>query len=67
MAKLDECLGRLQDEVFAEHIRTDDQSVSRVADIIARSAGLTIDPDGEGIVRAQLRLYADRLRRIRRD
>jgi hypothetical protein len=67
LAKLDECLARLQDDMFAEHIRTDHQSVSQVADTIARSAGLTIKPDGDGAVRAQLRLYRTTLRHIRRD
>lgn len=67
VTKLDECLVRLQDEMFAEHIRTDQQSVSQVADIIASSAGLRISPDRDGVVRTQLRLRWATLRHIRRD
>jgi hypothetical protein len=66
VAKLDECLAQLQDEVFAEHLHTDEMSVAQVAEAIARSAGLTMKPDSGGTVRTQLRLYQTSLAHIRR-
>jgi hypothetical protein len=67
VANLDECLAQLQDEVFAEHLYTDEMSVAQVADAIARSAGLAIRPDSGGMVRTQLRLYRTSLAHIRRN
>ncbi len=67
VAKLDECLDRLQAPEFAEHIRTDDLPVPDVATHIARSAGLPIDPNLDGRVRRQLRRYAVSLRHVRFD
>jgi hypothetical protein len=67
VAKLDECLDRLQDEMFAEHLRTDRLSVSQVADAVARSAGLPIKPDTDGALRARLRRHRTTLRHIRLD
>lgn len=67
VSRLDECLGRLQDDAFAEHIHTDSRSVSQVADVIAGSAGLPISPDRDGAVRSRLRLYRTTLRHIRCD
>ena len=67
VSKLDECLERLRDDAFAEHIRTDHLSVSQVADTIAGLAGVRIDPDTDGAVRARLRLYRTTLRHVRRD
>jgi len=66
VTKLDECLAQLQDEVFAEHLYTDEMSVAQVADAIARSAGLAIRPDVSGTVRTQLRLYRTSLAHVRR-
>jgi hypothetical protein len=65
VAKLDECLDRLQAPEFAEHIRTDDLPVPDVASRIARSAGLPIAPNLDGRVRRQLRRYAVSLRHVR--
>jgi hypothetical protein len=65
VAKLDECLEQLQDEVFAEHVYTDEMSVGQVAEAIARAAGLAIRPDSSGMVRTQLRLYRTSLAHIR--
>jgi hypothetical protein len=67
VAKLDECLARLQDGVFAEHLYTDEMSVAQVAGAIARSAGLAIRPDSSGMVRIRLRLYWTSLAHIRRE
>jgi len=66
VAKLDECLAQLQDEVFAEHLHTDEMSVAQVADAIARSAGLAIRPDSSSMVHTQLRLYRTSLAHVRR-
>lgn len=65
--RLDECLGRLQAPEFADHIHTDRQTVSQVADSIARNSGLPIVPDTDGPLRASLRRYATSLRHIRFD
>lgn len=67
MARLDECLAGLQDEMFAEHLYTDEMSVAQVADAIARSAVLPIRPDSGGELRARLRLYRTSLAHIRRE
>jgi hypothetical protein len=67
VAKLDECLAELQDEVFAEHLYTDEMSVAQVADAIARLAGLPIRPDSGAVISARLRLYRTSLAHIRRD
>lgn len=66
VARLEECLTRLQDPLFAEHVQTDDLSVPQVADAIARSAGLAIRPDTDGAVRARLRRYHTTLAHVRR-
>lgn len=66
VSKLDECLARLKDPLFAEHVRTDDLTVRQVAEVIARSAGLAIRPDTDGAVRARLRRYRTTLAHIYR-
>src|SRR5262249_19934197 len=63
--RLDECLARLHEPEFAYHIHTDQQTVSQVADTIARIAALPIIPDTDGRVRASLRRYATTLRHVR--
>lgn len=65
VAKLDECLERLQGPEFAEHIRTDALPVPDVATRIARSAGLPIAPNLDGPLRRRLRRYAVSLRHVR--
>jgi hypothetical protein len=62
--KLDECLAQLRNEVFAEHLRTDDLSVAQAAEAIARSAGLSIRPDSGGRLRARMRRYRTTLAHI---
>jgi hypothetical protein len=61
---LDECLAQLGNEVFAEHLYTDDLSVAQVADAIARSAGLAIRPDTGGRLRARMRRYRTTLAHV---
>jgi hypothetical protein len=65
VARLDECLERLQEPEFAEHIHTDHVPVPDVAEHVARSAGLPIAPATDGPLRARLRRYATSLRHIR--
>jgi hypothetical protein len=64
---LEESLQQLRRPEFAEHIHTDHQTVSQVADTIAKSAGLSIMPSTDGRIRASVRRYATTLRHIRRD
>jgi hypothetical protein len=64
---LDQCLDRLRQPEFAEHIPTDDRSVAQVADAIAGSAGLIIAPSVDGHARAWLRRRATSIRHIRFD
>ena len=62
---LDEWLEQLRRPEFAQHIQTDHQNVTQVADVIARSAGLTIRPPTGGPVRAWVHRYATTMRHIR--
>jgi hypothetical protein len=64
---LSECLRRLREPEFAQHISTDQQTVAQVADAIASSAGLAITPSTDGPLRASLRRYATTIRHIRFD
>jgi hypothetical protein len=66
VSKLDECLAQLRNEVFAEHLWTDDLSVARVAETIARSAGLAIRPDAGGRLRARMSRYRTTLAHVHR-
>jgi hypothetical protein len=62
---LDGWLKQLRRPEFAQHVHTDHMSVARVADGIARSAGLTIRPSTDGPVRAWLHRYATTARHVR--
>jgi hypothetical protein len=55
VSKLDLCLERLRADEFSQHVRTDQLTVSQVAEQIAASAGLTLAPNTEGALRARLR------------
>jgi hypothetical protein len=65
VARLDDCLKRLGEAEFAQHIATDHRTVSQVADTIASSVGLPITPNTDGPLRAQLRRYTTSVRHIR--
>jgi hypothetical protein len=67
VGRLDECLTRLREPEFAQHIHTDRLTVAQVADAIADSAGLNIAPSADGPLRARLRRYATTARHIRWD
>ncbi|OLT21936.1 hypothetical protein BJF78_33680 [Pseudonocardia sp. CNS-139] len=63
--RLDECLDRLGGPEFAEHLHTDHEPVPRIAEHVARSAGLAIAPSTGGWVRGRVRRYTTSLRHIR--
>jgi AAA domain len=63
--RLDDCLERLADPRFAEHIRTDRLTIPQVADRVAHCAGLPIAPDTDSRLRGRLRRYAVGVRHIR--
>ena len=67
VSRLDDCLARLREPEFAEHLQTDRLTVPQVADAIARSAVVPIRPDTDGPLRGSLRRYATTLRHIRLD
>jgi hypothetical protein len=65
VAELDECLERLQEPEFAEHLRTDALPVPEVAAHIAGRVGLPIAPNTDGPLRGRLRRHGVGLRHIR--
>jgi hypothetical protein len=67
VARLDDCLARLREPEFAEHLQTDQRTVPQVADEIARIAALPTRPDTDGRLRGSLRRYATTLRNVRLD
>ncbi|MFE0538524.1 AAA family ATPase [Streptomyces nigra] len=67
VSRLDDCLERLREPEFAEHLWTDRTSVPRTADRIAVLAGLELRPNDEGAVRTRLRQAAVGIRHIRFD
>jgi hypothetical protein len=67
VGRLDDCLARLRQPEFADHIRTDQRTVPQVADTIARIAALPVIPDTDGRLRASLRRYVTTLRHVRFD
>jgi hypothetical protein len=62
---LDGWLEQLRRPEFAQHVHTDHKTVAQVADIISRSAGLTITPSADGPMRAWLHRYATTARTVR--
>jgi AAA domain len=62
---LDGWLAQLSRPEFAQQVHTDHRTVAQVADIISRSAGLTITPSTDGPMRAWLHRYATTARHIR--
>jgi hypothetical protein len=64
-AMLDQCLDRLGHGDFAEHVRTDELTVAQVADRIAASAGLTLIPADNSVLRARARRAWVTIRHVR--
>lgn len=50
---------------FADHVHTDHRTVAQVADVISRSAGLTIKPSTDSPMRTLVHRYATTVRHIR--
>jgi len=67
VTRLDDCLARLREPEFAEHLQTDQRTVPQVADAIARIAALPVRPDTDGRLRGSLRRHATTLRNVRFD
>jgi hypothetical protein len=65
--QLDNCLERLREPEFAEHLWTDHSTVPKTADRIAVLAGLTLLPNTEGALRTWVRQAGVGLRHIRFD
>ena len=65
--QLDDCLERLREPEFAEHLWTDDTTVAKTADRIAVLAGLTLTPNTDGVVRGRLRRAWTSAKHIRFD
>jgi hypothetical protein len=63
--RLEEWLGQLRRPEFGEHVDTDGKSVAQVADVISRSAGLSITPSTDGPMRAWVHRYATTVRHVR--
>jgi len=58
-------LEQLRRPEFAQHVHTDHRTVAQVADVISRSAGLTIKPSTDGPMRAWWHRYATTVRNVR--
>ena len=63
--KLDECLERLRQDEFAEHVRTDELTIGQTAERIAASAGLILAPDTSGFLRSRSRRMSVTLKHVR--
>ncbi|MFI6870217.1 AAA family ATPase [Nocardia sp. NPDC050406] len=65
VGNLDRCLEALRGPEFAEHIHTDDISTRQVADRIAASAGLTLEPNTDGRLRGEMNRILVGIKHIR--
>ncbi len=63
--KIDECLDKLGHDEFAEHVRTDELTISQTADRIAAMAGLTLRPDSSNFLRARAHRTAVTIKHVR--
>ncbi len=67
VSRLDLCLDRLAEPLFAEHIWTDNVDIPAVAEKIAEESGLALAPNTDSPARAQLRRTWTSARHIRFD
>ncbi|MFF7725091.1 AAA family ATPase [Streptomyces sp. NPDC008001] len=67
VSRLDPCLERLRGPEFAAHVWTDRLTVPAVADAVAASAGLTLAPNTDGVLRGRARRAWTGLKHIRFD
>lgn len=65
VSKVDQCLEQLSRPEFAVHVWTDRLTVPQVAESIARSAGLTLNPNNDSAVRGRLRRAWTGIKHIR--
>ncbi len=65
VSKLDLCLERLREPVFAEHLWTDHLTIPQVADQIATSVSLALTPNTDSALRGRLRRAWTGARHIR--
>jgi len=63
--QLDHVLEALQAPEFARHLNTDGLPIGAVASDIACHAGLTLEPDADGLARRRVRRISVQLRHIR--
>ena len=63
--RLEPYLERLKEPQFAEHIWTDDARIGEVAEAVAATCGLTLEPIDEGAVRTAMRLAQTTVRHVR--
>ena len=67
VSKVDFCLERLQGKQFATHVWTDTLSIREVADEVATTAGLPLNPNTDTRLRGYLRRSWTSLKHIRFD
>ncbi len=67
VSKLDQCLERLREPVFAEHLWTDHLTIPQVANHIATAADLALTPNTDSALRGRLRRAWTGARHIRFD
>lgn len=67
VANLDRCRAGLNDPTFAEHLWTDQLTITQVADHVAGSAGLTLRPNTDNALQGRLRRAWTGIRHIRFD
>ncbi|KWT63500.1 TmrB [Streptomyces albus subsp. albus] len=65
VAQLDRCLERLSGPEFADHVWTDRLTVPQVADHIAATTGLSLDPNTDSALQGRLRRTWTSLKHIR--
>lgn len=65
VSRLDLCLERLRDAMFAEHVHTDELEITEVADHIARGANLPLTPNTDARWQGRLRRAWTGARHIR--
>ncbi len=63
--QLDRVLDALQAPQFARHLNTDGMPIEAVADDIACHAGLSLEPDVDGLVKRRVRRIGVQLRHVR--
>jgi hypothetical protein len=63
--QIDRCLKGLSNEIFREHLYTEEMSIDDVAQKIALMSGLNFQPDNRGVLRKRLSRVKIQLKHIR--